>query len=146
MISNGLYKGALRHARHNAALLSDAASKGLPIVTTSSTCTFTMRDEYPGILKVDSSAYRDSLMLATGYIFEAVDSGRVTLVFKEGYRSRVAYHVPCHMEKLGWGDDLSSNAATMICSAVQFFLYFPVDKILFRKKKEEKEPETAKAE
>lgn len=36
------------------------------------------------------------------------------------------------------GDDLSANAATMICSAVQFFLYFPVDKILFRKKKEEK--------
>ncbi len=40
----------------------------------------------------------------------------------------------------GWmGDDLAANAATMICSAVQFFLYFPVDKILFHKKKEEKE-------
>ena len=38
------------------------------------------------------------------------------------------------------GDDLAANAATMICSAVQFFLYFPVDKILFHKKKEEKEP------
>ena len=38
----------------------------------------------------------------------------------------------------GWMEDaLASNAATMICSAVQFFLYFPVDKILFRKKKEE---------
>lgn len=36
------------------------------------------------------------------------------------------------------GDDLASNASTMICCAVQFFLYFPVDKILFRKKKEEK--------
>ena len=36
-------------------------------------------------------------------------------------------------------DDLAANAATMICSAVQFFLYFPVDKILFHKKKEEKE-------
>lgn len=35
-----------------------------------------------------------------------------------------------------WGDDLSANAATMICSAIQFFLYFPVDKILFRKPKE----------
>ncbi len=35
-------------------------------------------------------------------------------------------------------DDLAANAATMICSAVQFFLYFPVDKILFHKKKEEK--------
>jgi len=36
-------------------------------------------------------------------------------------------------------DDLAANAATMVCSAVQFFLYFPVDKILFHKKKEEKE-------
>ncbi len=35
-------------------------------------------------------------------------------------------------------DDLAANAATMVCSAVQFFLYFPVDKILFHKKKEEK--------
>ena len=45
------------------------------------------------------------------------------------------------VEKFSWGDDLSANTATMICSAVQFFLYFPVDKILFRKKKEEKEEE-----
>lgn len=38
----------------------------------------------------------------------------------------------------GWmGDDLAANASTMICSAVQFFLYFPVDKLLFHKKKEE---------
>lgn len=42
-------------------------------------------------------------------------------------------------------DDLSANIATMICSAVQFFLYFPVDKILFRKKKEEKEEHKAEA-
>ena len=32
----------------------------------------------------------------------------------------------------------AKNIATMICSAMQFFLYFPVDKILFHKKKEEK--------
>ena len=37
------------------------------------------------------------------------------------------------------GEDAAKNIATMICSAVQFFLYFPVDKILFHKKKEEKE-------
>ena len=38
----------------------------------------------------------------------------------------------------GWmGDALAANAATMCCSAIQFFLYFPVDKILFRKPKEE---------
>lgn len=37
----------------------------------------------------------------------------------------------------------AKNIATMICSAVQFFLYFPVDKILFHKKKEEKAEESA---
>lgn len=35
-------------------------------------------------------------------------------------------------------EDVAKNIATMICSAVQFFLYFPVDKILFKKPKEEK--------
>ena len=40
---------------------------------------------------------------------------------------------------VGWGleEVAAKNIATMICSAVQFFLYFPVDKILFHKKKEE---------
>ncbi len=40
---------------------------------------------------------------------------------------------------VGWNlnEDLAKNIATMVCSAVQFFLYFPVDKILFHKKKEE---------
>ncbi len=38
----------------------------------------------------------------------------------------------------GWSTALARNAAMMICSALQFFLYFPVDKILFHKKKEEK--------
>lgn len=42
------------------------------------------------------------------------------------------------ISRFGFGDDLSANIATMVCSAVQFFLYFPVDKILFRKPKEEK--------
>lgn len=34
--------------------------------------------------------------------------------------------------------ELSTFIANAVCGAVQFFLYFPVDKILFRKKKEEK--------
>lgn len=34
-------------------------------------------------------------------------------------------------------ETLAKNIATMICSALQFFLYFPVDKILFHKKKED---------
>ncbi len=40
------------------------------------------------------------------------------------------------MTRFNLSGDLSSNISTMVCSAVQFFLYFPVDKILFHKKKE----------
>ena len=38
--------------------------------------------------------------------------------------------------KFSLNDNLSANIATMVCSAIQFFLYFPVEKILFRKQKE----------
>lgn len=44
---------------------------------------------------------------------------------------------------LGFGlsEGLARNAAMMICSALQFFLYFPVDKLLFHKEKTEKAAE-----
>ncbi|MBR1872261.1 MAG: anaerobic glycerol-3-phosphate dehydrogenase subunit C [Bacteroidales bacterium] len=99
MISNGLWKQAARHARHNVKVLS---KPGLPIVATASTCTFTMRDEYPDILGVDNSAIRDSLTLVEKFIYELLDEGKVKLAFKPDYKARVAYHIPCHMEKLGW--------------------------------------------
>ena len=38
----------------------------------------------------------------------------------------------------GINTQLAANIATMACSAIQFFIYFPVDKLLFHKKKEEK--------
>ena len=102
MISNGLWNSANRHAEHNVKVFRQAVSKGLPIVGVSSTCLFTMRDEYPDVLDVDNSDVRDSLTLVGKFLFELVDSGKVRLVFKEDYRARVAYHIPCHMEKLGW--------------------------------------------
>ena len=102
MISNGLWKSASKHASHNVKVFTEAVNDGLPIVGVSSTCIFTMRDEYPDVLDVDNSAVRDSLTLAEKFIFEKVDSGEVKLVFRPDYRARIAYHVPCHMEKLGW--------------------------------------------
>lgn len=38
----------------------------------------------------------------------------------------------------GVGGQLSANIATAVCSTIQFFVYFPVDKLLFRKPKEAK--------
>jgi glycerol-3-phosphate dehydrogenase subunit C len=93
---------ARRQAEINMASIRTAVGAGHKVLTTSSTCTFTMRDEYPHILGIDNADVREHIMLATKFLFELVDSGRVQLAFREDYRKRIAYHTPCHMEKLGW--------------------------------------------
>ena len=102
MIVNGMSKEATKHAKHNISTIEKAVAKGLKVVTTSSTCTFTMRDEYPSLLGVDNSAVRDSIQLATRLIFEKLEAG-AKLEFRPDFHLKVAYHTPCHMEKLGWG-------------------------------------------
>ena len=102
LIANGMSKRAKENARHNVEVIGAAVEKGLPVVTTSSSCTFTIRDEYPSLLEVDNSAVRDSITLAVRYVFEKLEAG-AQLRFKPDFRMKVAYHVPCHMEKLGWG-------------------------------------------
>lgn len=103
MIANGLTDGAKRHAEHNVDVLQKAVDKNLKVLTTSSTCVLTMRDEYKDLLKIDNSGVRDSLLLATKFIYSLIDSGKVKLAFKKDYKANIAYHTPCHLEKLGWG-------------------------------------------
>ncbi|MDO4754861.1 MAG: anaerobic glycerol-3-phosphate dehydrogenase subunit GlpC [Parabacteroides sp.] len=103
LIANNMADQAKKQAEINIASIRKAVQSGQPVLTTSSTCTFTMRDEYPHILEVDNADVREQIMLATKFIFELVDEGKVKLAFKKDYRKRIAYHTPCHMEKLGWG-------------------------------------------
>ena len=102
LISNGFKDQAVKQAELNLGSIRKAVGRGEPVLTTSSTCTFTMRDEYAHILEIDNSDVRNSIALATKFIFELVDAGKVKLVFKDDYSKRIAYHTPCHMEKLGW--------------------------------------------
>ena len=102
LISNGFKDQALKQAELNLGSIRKAVGRGEPVLTTSSTCTFTMRDEYAHILEIDNSDVRNSIALATKFIYELVDAGKAKLVFRKDYRKRIAYHTPCHMEKLGW--------------------------------------------
>lgn len=102
LISNGFKDKALKQAELNLRSIRKAVSRGEMVLTTSSTCTFTMRDEYAHILGLDNSDVRGSIALATKFIYELVDLGKARLVFKKDYVKRIAYHTPCHMEKLGW--------------------------------------------
>lgn len=102
-ISNRLIEEARRDAVINMASVRHALADGRgPVVGTSSTCVFTMRDEYPHLLGIDNSDVRDSITLASKWIFELWESGAVKFVFRPGFRMKAAYHTPCHMEKLGW--------------------------------------------
>ena len=103
LISNGMGARARKQASTNLKAFRKALSEGSgAILTTSSTCTFTMRDEYDHLLGLDTSEVRPSLMLATKFLFDRIERGEVRLAFKSGWRARYAYHTACHMQKLGW--------------------------------------------
>ena len=102
LITNRLTDQAVKNARHNVAVLEKAVAKELKILTTSSSCTLTLREEYPNLLDIDNSSVRDSILMATRFIFEKLEKG-ATLPFKADYHLKVAYHTPCHMERMGWG-------------------------------------------
>lgn len=102
-IANRLISQAKRDAGINLLEIRREVADGRDVIATSSTCTFTMRDEYPHVLGFDNSDVRDSINMATRYLFRLVDEGAVKLVFRENFNLKVAYHTPCHMEKLGWG-------------------------------------------
>ena len=103
LIANGMSQKAAKNAVHNVASLQKAVDAGLKVLTTSSTCTMTIREEYPALLQVDNSGVRDSILLATRFIWQLIESGQAQLRFKKDYHARIAYHIPCHLEKLGWG-------------------------------------------
>lgn len=120
LISNKMKAQARRQAEVNMASIRESVAAGRPVLTTSSTCTFTMRDEYPHVLGIDNSDVREQIVLATKFIFEAVDAGRVKLAFREDYRKRIAYHTPCHMEKLGWS--IYSTSLLRMIPGVEFVM------------------------
>ncbi len=104
LISNGLIDQAKRQGEQNiASIRRSVVENKIPVLGTSSTCTFTLRDEYPHLLGIENSDVRDSIELATRYIYRMLSAGDVKLRFKkDAPKLRVAYHTACHMEKLGW--------------------------------------------
>ena len=120
MITNGMSAQATKHALHNVTVLRKAVmDKGLRVLTTSSSCTLTLRDEYPNLLGVDNADVKDSLLMATRFIFEKLEKG-ATLKFKTDFHKKIAYHVPCHMEKMGWG--IFSEKLLRMIPGVEFTL------------------------
>ena len=102
LIANGMPKQAKRQGEVNMTSMRKAVAQGHAVLTTSSTCTFTMRDEYDHLLGIDNHDVRDSISLATRFLLQLIEKGEIKLAFKKDYHKRVAYHSACHMERMGW--------------------------------------------
>lgn len=102
-IANLCIDEARRDGTLNLHSIREAVEKGDDVLATSSTCCFTLRDEYPHLLNLPNSDVRENIMLATRFIYLALEKGDAKIVFKKDYKKRVAYHAACHVEKLGWG-------------------------------------------
>ncbi|MCR5326780.1 MAG: anaerobic glycerol-3-phosphate dehydrogenase subunit C [Bacteroidales bacterium] len=102
-IANGMIPAATRDAKINIAEFEKSVGKGREIVTVSTTCTMTLIEEYPELLKVDNAKVKDHISLVEQFLYKAIASGEVKPVWKEGYKAHAAYHCPCHQERLGLG-------------------------------------------
>lgn len=102
LMSNGFADKARSQGEVNLASMRKAVAAGEQVLTTSSTCTFTMRDEYSDVLGLRNEDVRDSLMLATKWLYEKISEGEVKLKFRKDFRMKVVYHTACHMQKMGW--------------------------------------------
>ena len=102
LISNGLIDQAKKQAQLNIDSVRASVKAGRQVIGASSTCVFTMRDEYPHLLGIDNADVRDSINLATRFVQMVLESGKAKLKFRKDYKLRVAYHTACHMEKMGW--------------------------------------------
>lgn len=102
-IANGMIPAATRDAKHNINVFRASVAAGRDVITVSTSCTMTLLEEYPELLKVDNADVKGHISLVEPFLYKAIASGELKPVWKEGWKARAAYHCPCHQERLGLG-------------------------------------------
>lgn len=98
MIANGFASQATSAAKTNLASIRKASQ---PVLTTSSSCTLTIKEEYSTILDQDTSDIQSKVQMAVKWLYDRIDRGEVRLAFRKDFKMKAAYHTPCHLQKLG---------------------------------------------
>lgn len=119
-IANRLIPSATADAQTNLRSIRKAVDNNPSnyVLGTGSTCIFTMREEYPHVLGVDNGDVHDNILMATVLIAKLLEKGDIKLAFKPGYKARVTYHTPCHMQRLGWA--IYSTSLLKMIPGVEF--------------------------
>ena len=98
LIANGFASQATSAAKTNLASIRRASQ---PVLTTSSSCTLTIKEEYSTILDQDTSDIQSKVQMAVKWLYDRIDRGEVRLAFRKDFKMKAAYHTPCHLQKLG---------------------------------------------
>lgn len=98
LIANGFASQATSAAKANLASIRKASQ---PVLTTSSSCTLTIKEEYSTILDQDTSDIQSKVQMAVKWLYDGIDRGEVRLAFRKDFKMKAAYHTPCHLQKLG---------------------------------------------
>lgn len=98
LIANGFASQATSAAKANLASIRRASQ---PVLTTSSSCTLTIKEEYSTILDQDTSDIQSKVQMAVKWLYDRIDRGEVRLAFRKDFKIKAAYHTPCHLQKLG---------------------------------------------
>lgn len=98
LIANGFASQATSAAKTNLASIRKASQ---PVLTTSSSCTLTIKEEYSTILDQYTSDIQSKVQMAVKWLYDRIERGEVRLAFRKDFKMKAAYHTPCHLQKLG---------------------------------------------
>jgi glycerol-3-phosphate dehydrogenase subunit C len=100
LIANAYLEKARRNGQHNIRSLEQASDHGgIPIVATSTSCTFALKYEYQNLLALDNSRIINNIEYIMKYLYSQFERGNIPEMKPVGMR--VAYHAPCHLERMG---------------------------------------------
>lgn len=97
-IANGFASQALKAAKANLKSINETCNA---VLTTSSSCTLTLKEEYENILGLDTAAAKQKVQLAVQWLYDKIDRSEVKLFFRDDFHLKAAYHTPCHMARMG---------------------------------------------
>uniref|UniRef100_UPI000B8E4033 anaerobic glycerol-3-phosphate dehydrogenase subunit GlpC n=1 Tax=Vibrio sp. V08_P9A1T1 TaxID=1938663 RepID=UPI000B8E4033 len=100
LIANGFHDKARKNALLNVKNIEAAVvDRQTTLISTSSTCSFTLQQEYPHVLGVDNSKVVKQIEYVTRFLLKEFMSGNAPKM--KPVNLKVVYHTPCHLERSG---------------------------------------------
>ncbi|EOC5646618.1 TPA: anaerobic glycerol-3-phosphate dehydrogenase subunit C [Vibrio vulnificus] len=99
LIANGFHGKARKNANLNISMIEQSVEQDRTVISTSSTCSFTLQQEYPHVLGVENQHVVNRIEYVTRFLLKAFMSGYAPSM--KPINKKVVYHTPCHLERSG---------------------------------------------